>query len=75
MGSWPCAGVGPCAATYEETAVATQEPVDKPVIVSTDEARGALGPEEVPRSATLLPMLIGSLILIVIGMIVVVLMR
>jgi len=55
--------------------VATQEPVDKPVIVSTDEARGALGPEEVPRSATLLPMLIGSLILIVIGMIVVVLMR
>ncbi len=55
--------------------MATQEPVDKPVIVSTDEARGALSPEEVPRSATLLPMLIGSLVLIVIGMIVVILMR
>jgi hypothetical protein len=41
----------------------------KPVIV-TDDARGALGPSETSRGDTLLPMLIGGLVLVVIGLLV-----
>jgi len=43
----------------------------KPVIVTSDDARGALGPGETSRGDTLVPMLIGGLVLIVIVMIVV----
>ncbi len=46
---------------------------DKPVIVDADEARGALAPEETSKGDTLLPMLIGGLVLIVGCMAVVVL--
>ena len=40
----------------------------KSVIITTDDARGALGPSEISRGGTLLPMLIGGLVLIVIGL-------
>ena len=43
----------------------------KPVIISVDDARGALGPKETSWGDTLLPMLIGGLVLIVVGLIVV----
>lgn len=43
----------------------------KPVIITTDDARGALGPSETSRGDTLLPMLIGGIVLIVIALIVV----
>lgn len=43
----------------------------KPVTVTTDDARGSLGPGETSRGDTLVPMLIGGLVLIVIGLIVV----
>lgn len=44
-----------------------QEPPDPPIVISTDNARGALGPLETPRGATLLPMLLASLVLVVVG--------
>ena len=44
----------------------------KSVIITTDDARGARGPSEISRGGTLLPMLIGGLVLIVIGLVVVV---
>lgn len=44
-----------------------------PVIVAADDARGALGPTETSRGDTLVPMLIGGLVLIVIGIVVVLL--
>lgn len=43
----------------------------KPITISTDDARGALGPRETSRGDTLMPMLVGGLILIVVGMVVV----
>ena len=43
----------------------------KPVITTSDDARGALGPEKTSRGDTLVPMLVGGLVLVVIGMIVV----
>ena len=39
------------------------EPADRPVIIKTDDARGALGPSDTPRGATMVPMLVGGLIL------------
>lgn len=51
--------------------MAQQEPSEKPIIISSDDARGALGPKETTRGATLLPMLVGSLVLIVVGIAVV----
>lgn len=43
----------------------------KPVVVTADDARDALGPSETSRGDTLVPMLIGGLVLIVIGIVVV----
>jgi hypothetical protein len=43
----------------------------KSVIVTPNDARGALGPSETSRGDTLLPMLIGGLVLIVIALLVV----
>jgi len=45
----------------------------KPVNITSDDARGALGPGETSRGNTLVPMLVGGLVLIVIGVIVAVL--
>lgn len=50
--------------------MADPEERPKPVTVTSDGARGALGPGETSRGDTLVPMLIGSLVLIVIGVIV-----
>ena len=47
------------------------ETVDPPVVIKTDAARGALGPSDTAWGATLLPMLIGGLILCIIGGIIV----
>lgn len=44
-----------------------------PMIVAADAARGALGPDETSRGDTLLPMLIGGLVLVMVGLIAVVL--
>ena len=52
--------------------MAVLEERGKPVIVTTDDARGALGPSETSRGDTLLPMFIGGLVLFVIGLLVVV---
>ena len=46
-------------------------PSDPPVIIKTDDARGALGPRETSWGDTLLPMLIGGLILCIVGGIIV----
>jgi hypothetical protein len=43
----------------------------KPVIVTADDARDALGPSETSRGDTLIPTLVGGLVLIVIGIIIV----
>lgn len=42
---------------------------DKPIIIAADDARGALSSDKISRGATLVPMLVGGLILIVVGMI------
>ena len=47
------------------------EPADRPVVIKTDDARGALGPSDTPRGATLVPMLVGGLILCIVGFIIV----
>lgn len=41
----------------------------KPIVVSSADARGGLDPEEDNSGDTLLPMLIGGLVLIVVGVI------
>ena len=46
---------------------------DEQKVISTDDARGALSPEEVTAGDTLLPMLIGGLVLTILGIIVVLL--
>lgn len=43
----------------------------QPIIISSADARGGLDPETGSSSATLLPMLIGGLVLIIIGVIIV----
>lgn len=50
--------------------MADLEERSKSIIVTTDDARGALGPSETSRGDTLLPMLIGGLVLIVISLLV-----
>jgi len=52
--------------------MADLEERSKSVFVTTDDARGALGPSETSRGDTLVPMLIGGLVLIVISLLVVV---
>ena len=52
--------------------MAVLEERGRSVIITTDDARGALGPSETSRGDTLLPMLIGGLVLCVIGLLVVV---
>ncbi len=42
---------------------------EEQIVISTDDARGGLSPEEVTASDTLLPMLIGGLALIILGII------
>lgn len=44
---------------------------DEPVSVTVDEVRGALSPNETSFGDTLVPMLIGGLVLTVVGVIVV----
>ena len=44
---------------------------DEQIIISSDDARGGLGAEEGTSGDTLLPMLIGGLVLTVVGVIVV----
>jgi hypothetical protein len=43
---------------------------DEAIHISSDQARGASGSDESTRSATLLPMLIAGIILVLIGVIV-----
>ena len=45
--------------------------IDEPVIVTADEARGALSPSEISFGDTLLPMLIGGSALIIVAGVVV----
>ena len=47
------------------------EPANPPVVIKTDDARGALGPGETSWGDTLLPMLIGGLLLCIVGGIIV----
>lgn len=44
---------------------------DEPVTMTVDEARGALSPNEASFGDTLIPMLIGGLVLTVVGVILV----
>lgn len=46
-------------------------PADPPVVIATNDARGARGPGETSRGDTLLPMLIGGLLLCIVGGIIV----
>lgn len=52
--------------------MADLEETTKSIIISSDDARGALGPAETSLGDTLLPMLIGGLALIVVAMVVLV---
>ena len=44
---------------------------DKPVVIKSDDTRGALSADKTSRGDTLLPMLIGGLALCIVGIIVV----
>lgn len=44
--------------------------VAPPIVIAADDARGALASDKIAWGATLFPMLVGGLILIVVGMIV-----
>lgn len=52
---------------------ADREKPTAPIIVTADSARGALGPDETSSGDSLLPMLVGGLVLVVVGLIAVIL--
>jgi len=57
----------PASSTVNITRSATQDSQPVTSSISSDDARGSLGPEEGSQGDTLLPMLIGALVLSVLG--------
>ena len=52
--------------------MADLKPDTKPITISGDDARGALSPDKTSSGDTLVPMLVGGLVVIVVGIIAVV---